>query len=56
MEKQNISFTLPNDLIKQARKQQNQIDWISAKLEKAENSGFTNLSKEQILAESKFLI
>lgn len=47
---------LVNDLIRQARKQQKQIDWISAKLEKAENSGFTNLNKEQILAESKSLI
>ena len=47
---------LVNDLIRQARKQQRQIDWISAKLEKAENSGFTNCSKEQILAESKSLI
>ena len=47
---------LVNDLIRQARKQQKQIDWISAKLEKAENSGFTTLSKEQILAESKSLI
>ena len=47
---------LVNDLIRQARKQQRQIDWISAKLEKAENSGFTNFSKEQILAESKSLI
>jgi antitoxin ParD1/3/4 len=47
---------LVNDLIRQARQQQRQIDWISAKLEKAENSGFTNLSKEQILAEAKSLI
>jgi antitoxin ParD1/3/4 len=47
---------LVNDLIRQARKQQRQIDWISAKLEKGENSGFTNLSKAQILAESKSLI
>ena len=47
---------LVNDLIRQARKQQKQIDWISAKLEKAENSGFTNLSKEQILAEAKSVI
>ncbi|WP_445733793.1 ribbon-helix-helix domain-containing protein [Mariniflexile sp.] len=47
---------LVNDLIRQARKQQRQIDWISAKLEKAENSGFTNDSKEQILAKSKSLL
>lgn len=47
---------LVNDLIRQARKQQVQIDWIHAKLEKAENSGFTNDSKEQILKQSKSLL
>jgi antitoxin ParD1/3/4 len=36
---------LVNDLIRQARKQQVQIDWIRAKLEKAENSGFPNWRK-----------
>jgi antitoxin ParD1/3/4 len=44
-----------NDLIRQARNQQIEIDWIKAKLEKAENSGFTNDSKEQILAQAKSL-
>ena len=44
---------LVNDLIRQARKQQAQIDWVRAKLEKAENSGFTSDSKEDILAQSK---
>lgn len=44
---------LVNDLIRQARKQQIQIDWIHSRLEKAENSGFTDDSKEQILAQSK---
>ncbi len=44
---------LVNDLIRQARKQQAQVDWIRAKLEKAENSGFTNDSKEHILKQSK---
>jgi antitoxin ParD1/3/4 len=39
---------LVNDLIRQARKQQAQIDWIRAKLEKSEKSGFTNESKEEI--------
>jgi antitoxin ParD1/3/4 len=43
---------LVNDLIRQARKQQIQIDWINAKLEAAENSGFTSDSKEQILDKS----
>ena len=47
---------LVNDLIRQARKQQAQIDWISSKLEKAEESGFTSDSKEQILAQSKSLL
>lgn len=44
---------LINDLIRQARKQQAQIDWIRSKLEKAENSGFTNDNKNEILAQSK---
>ncbi len=44
---------LVNDLIRQARKQNAQIDWIRAKLEKAEESGFTNDSKDQILKQSK---
>lgn len=47
---------LINDLIRQARKQQAQIDWIRAKLDKAENSGFTSDSKKEILAESKSLL
>ncbi len=47
---------LINDLIRQARKQQVEIDWIRTKLEKAENSGFTSDSKEQILAQSKSLL
>ncbi len=47
---------LVNDLIRQARKQQRKIDWIRTKLEKSENSGFTNESKEQILATSKSLL
>ncbi|TGV00655.1 ribbon-helix-helix domain-containing protein [Flavivirga rizhaonensis] len=47
---------LVNDLIRQARKQQVQIDWIRSKLEKAESNGFTNDSKNEILAQSKSLI
>ncbi|KYG74467.1 antitoxin ParD1/3/4 [Roseivirga ehrenbergii] len=47
---------LVNDLIRQARKQQKQIDWIATKLENAEKSGFTNDNKAQILAESKSLL
>ncbi|NOR76830.1 MAG: CopG family transcriptional regulator [Draconibacterium sp.] len=44
---------LVNDLIRQARKQQVQINWIKAKLDNAEDSGFTDYAKEQILKESK---
>ena len=47
---------LVNDLIRQARQQQVQIDWIRAKLDRAENSGFTDDSKDQILAQSKSLL
>jgi antitoxin ParD1/3/4 len=47
---------LINDLIRQARKQQVQIDWLKAKLEKAEQSGFTKDSKEEILRQSKSLL
>jgi len=47
---------LINDLVRQARKQQRQVDWISAKLEKAEKSGFTDDNKEQILLQSKSLL
>jgi antitoxin ParD1/3/4 len=47
---------LVNDLIRQARKQQRQIDWISSKLELGEKSGFTEDNKKQILASSKALL
>ena len=47
---------LINDLVRQARKQQRQIDWISSKLERAENSGFTKDSKKEILLKSKSLL
>ena len=47
---------LVNDLIRQARKQYAQIDWIRAKLEKSESSGFTSDTKEQILIQSKSLL
>jgi len=42
-----------NDLIRQARKQQKQLDWLRAKLIKAEQSGFTNMRPEEILTQSK---
>jgi antitoxin ParD1/3/4 len=47
---------LINDLIRQARKQQAQIDWIRAKLERSERSGFTDDTKDQILNQSKSLL
>ncbi|HHH54403.1 MAG TPA: CopG family transcriptional regulator [Bacteroidetes bacterium] len=47
---------LVNDLIRQARQQQIQIDWIRAKLDKSEKSGFTEDTKEQIIKKSKSLL
>ena len=47
---------LVNDLIRQARNQQQQIDFIRMKLEKAEMSGFTTDTKSEILKESKKLL
>lgn len=47
---------LINDLIRQARHQQAQIDWIRTKLEKSEKSGFTNDTKDDILNHSKSLL
>jgi antitoxin ParD1/3/4 len=40
---------LINDLVRQARSQQQQIDWLRLKIEKAENSGFTDDRREEIL-------
>jgi antitoxin ParD1/3/4 len=47
---------LVNDLIRQARRQNIHIDWIRAKLEISERSGFTTDTKEQILKQSKSLL
>jgi antitoxin ParD1/3/4 len=47
---------LVNDLIRQAPKQHTQIDWIRAKLERSERSGFTNDTKDQILNQSKSIL
>lgn len=44
-----------NDLIRQARKQQTQNSWINSRLTKSEMSGSTELTKEEILQESKSL-
>lgn len=47
---------LVNDLIRQARKQQVQINWIRAKLDRAESNGFTSDTQEEILNQSKSLL
>ena len=47
---------LVNDLIRQARNQQQQIDLIRIKLDRAEKSGFTTNSKSEILKQSKKLL
>ncbi len=47
---------LVNDLIRQARNQSSQIDFIRLKIEKAEKSGFTSDSKSKILKHSKSLL
>lgn len=44
---------LINNLIRQARKQQVEVDWLKSKLEKAEKSGFTSSSQQDILKEAK---
>ena len=40
---------LINDLVRQARSQQNQVDWLRMKIKKAEQSGFTNDRRDEIL-------
>ena len=45
-----------NDLIRHARNQQAEADWIRAKLSKSEDNGFTDDTKEQILNQSKSLL
>ncbi len=47
---------LVNDLIRQARHQQTEIDLVRLKLEKAEKSGFTTATKAEILEQSKSLL
>jgi antitoxin ParD1/3/4 len=47
---------LVNDLIRQARSQQQQIDLIRMKLERAEKSGFTTDSQSEILKQAKSLL
>ena len=47
---------LVNDLIRQARRQHVEIDWLRIKLDKAEKSGFTDDTREDILNQSKLLL
>lgn len=42
-----------NYLIKQARNQDKYYDFVRMKIEKGENSGFSNKTKEELLAEIK---
>ncbi|MEZ5691404.1 MAG: hypothetical protein R3D71_07050 [Rickettsiales bacterium] len=42
-----------NDLIRKARSQQSEIEFVRAKLREAEKSGFTDLTGEEILVEFK---
>jgi antitoxin ParD1/3/4 len=47
---------LVNDLIRQARNQQKNIDFVRMKIDRAEKSGFTSESKAAILKQSKKLL
>ncbi len=42
-----------NHLIKQARNQEEYYDFVRMKIERGEKSGFSNKSKEELLAEIK---
>ncbi len=44
---------LVNDLIRQARTQQKEVDWIRAKIIRAERRGFTEMTRAEILKKSK---
>lgn len=44
---------LVNDLVRQARQQQQQVDYIRMKISKAEKSGFTKDTKSDILKLAK---
>lgn len=44
---------LINDLIRKAREKQKESEWIRNQLIKGEQSGFTAMNKEEILAQSK---
>ena len=47
---------LINALVRQARGQEAQVNWIKTKLVKAEQSGFTQETEEEILLQSKKLL
>ena len=44
---------LINDLIRQARKQQQEVDYIRMRLEKAEKSGFNTYTREELKSKIK---
>lgn len=44
---------LVNELIRQERKRQEEIDWLRSELMKGEKSGFSTKSKQDILALAK---
>ncbi len=44
---------LVNDLIRRERSRQEEIEWIRAKLIAAESKGFTDQTRNEIMAESK---
>ena len=43
---------LVNDLIRQARRKQSELEWLKKRLNTAEASGFTQATKADILAEA----
>ena len=44
---------LINDLIRKAREKQKELEWIRTQLIEGEQSGYTGMNKEEILAQSK---
>ncbi len=44
---------LINDLIRKEREKREQLEWLRLKLLEGEQSGFTDLSSDEILAQSK---
>ncbi len=52
-EEYNSKSEVVNDLVRKARAQQGEIEFIRAKLIKSEQSGFTDLTRDEILAKSK---